>query len=117
MKNNGLPGYFTLNCRDEMGSVSVTLSDSDIRSLARLARLRVEEGELKHLREKLNAVVELIAKLQAVDTNGVEPMAHPHDPVLRLRDDVVSEGDARDDLQAPAPLLRDGLYLVPRVLD
>ena len=100
-----------------MDAASVSLSDHDIRSLARLARLRVEDGELQQVCEKLNAVMELIARLQAVDTHGVEPMAHPHDPVLRLRDDVVCEDDARDDLQAPAPLTRDGLYLVPRVLD
>jgi len=93
------------------------LSDHDIRSLARLARLRIEEGELPAVRTKLNAVIELMVQLQAVDTTGVEPMAHPHDPVLRLRDDAVTEADARAALQEPARLIRDGLYLVPRVLD
>jgi len=93
------------------------LSEAELRALARLARLRVHEDEWPSLAAKINAVMGLIARLQAVDTTGVEPMAHPHDPVLRLRDDQVSEGDARSALQEPAPLLRDGLYLVPRVLE
>lgn len=93
------------------------LNEQDIRRLARLARLELPEHELRPVQDKLNVVIALIEKLQAVDTHSVLPMSHPNDPVLRLRDDVLSEEDQREALQAPAPQVQDGLYLVPRVIE
>ena len=66
---------------------------------------------------QLDAVFGLIERLQAVDTRGVEPMTHPGDMSLRLRDDVVDEPQRRDDYQALAPSVERGLYLVPRVIE
>ncbi|NCZ47496.1 MAG: aspartyl/glutamyl-tRNA amidotransferase subunit C, partial [Betaproteobacteria bacterium] len=51
------------------------------------------------------------------DTGSVAAMSHPHDPLLRLRDDLLTESDQREALQAVAPKVEDGLYLVPRVID
>ena len=93
------------------------LTEEDIRRLARLARLAMPASELGPVQAKLNAVMGLIESLQSVDTQSVMPMSHPHDPLLRLRDDLPSEADRREALQAPAPLVRDGLYLVPRVIE
>ncbi|RPH64269.1 MAG: Asp-tRNA(Asn)/Glu-tRNA(Gln) amidotransferase subunit GatC [Burkholderiales bacterium] len=67
--------------------------------------------------DQLNSVFGLIERLQAVDTRGVEPMTHPGDMQLRLRDDVVDEPDRRDAYQAVAPSVERGLYLVPRVIE
>ena len=66
---------------------------------------------------QLNDVFGVIEKLQSVDTTGVEPMTHARDLVLRLREDVVTESDRRDDYQASAPAVQDGLYLVPQVIE
>jgi len=93
------------------------LSEQDIRRLARLARLEMPEHELRQVQNELNAVISLIERLQSVDTESVIPMSHPNDPMLRLRDDVLGEDEQREALQAPAPQVQDGLYLVPRVID
>jgi aspartyl-tRNA(Asn)/glutamyl-tRNA(Gln) amidotransferase subunit C len=67
--------------------------------------------------QSLGDVLTLIDQLQAADTAGVEPMAHPLDAVQRLRADVVSEPDQRTALQAIAPAVADGLFLVPKVIE
>lgn len=66
---------------------------------------------------QLNRVLGLIEALQSVDTQGVEPMTHAGDLVLRLRRDEVTEPDRRDDYQRGAPAVSHGLYLVPRVIE
>jgi aspartyl-tRNA(Asn)/glutamyl-tRNA(Gln) amidotransferase subunit C len=68
-------------------------------------------------REQLNGILGFIEQLQAVDTTGIEPMAHAVDVVQRLRPDVVTETDRRADFQAVAPETEAGLYLVPRVVE
>jgi aspartyl-tRNA(Asn)/glutamyl-tRNA(Gln) amidotransferase subunit C len=93
------------------------LNEEDIRRLARLARLDLPVSEIAPVQDKLNAVMALIESLQSVNTASLQPMSHPHDPLLRLRDDLPDEADQREALQAPAPLLQDGLYLVPRVIE
>lgn len=67
--------------------------------------------------DQLNSVLGLIEALQAVDTSGVAPMTHAGDLTLRLRPDVVTETDRRDDYQRVAPAVDHGLYLVPRVIE
>jgi aspartyl-tRNA(Asn)/glutamyl-tRNA(Gln) amidotransferase subunit C len=59
----------------------------------------------------------LIEDMQAVDVSGIEPMAHAQDLMLRLRDDVVTEGDQRNLFQSVAPEVEAGLYLVPKVIE
>ena len=93
------------------------VDSNTITSIARLARLRVDDDELPALTERFNAVLDLFGQLQAVDTEGVAPMANPLDAAQPLREDVVTETDQREQLQAVAPAVSDGLYLVPRVVE
>jgi aspartyl-tRNA(Asn)/glutamyl-tRNA(Gln) amidotransferase subunit C len=95
----------------------MSLSDDQIRRLARLARIAIRPDESAELGRRLNRVLALIEEMRAVDTAGVEPMSHALELVQRLRPDEVSETDRREEYQAVAPALEDGLYLVPKVLE
>ena len=95
----------------------MSLSDDQIRRIARLARVAVQPGEVRAVGERLNRILALIDEMQAVDTAGIEPMAHALDLVQRLRPDEATEPDRRQDYQAVAPATEDGLYLVPRVIE
>lgn len=93
------------------------LTPDDVRRLARLSRIAVTDNEVDATLDKLNQVFDLIEKMQATDTTGIEPMTHPQPDPARLRDDKATEPDRRDDYQAVAPSVADGLYLVPRVIE
>jgi aspartyl-tRNA(Asn)/glutamyl-tRNA(Gln) amidotransferase subunit C len=93
------------------------LNESDIARLAMLSRLEIAPDQLDDLALKLNGIFGLIEELRAVDTTGVEPMASALDMVQRLRDDVVTEPDLREQFQAVAPQTENGLYLVPKVIE
>ena len=99
----------------------MSLSDDQIRRLARLARIAIEEDESAPVRERLNRVLALIDEMRQADTAGIEPMSHALDPHLtltqRLRPDEVSEADRREEYQAIAPAVDEGLYLVPKVIE
>jgi aspartyl-tRNA(Asn)/glutamyl-tRNA(Gln) amidotransferase subunit C len=93
------------------------LSLEQVRALADLARIEVGETDALRLQRELNGILAMVDEMLAVDTAGIEPMAHPQDARQRLREDVVTETDARERYQAAAPLVEDGLYLVPRVIE
>ena len=93
------------------------LSQDQIRRIAQLARIALRDEEAEMVRERLNRVLGLIGQLQAVPTAGVEPMAHALDLVQPLRPDAVTETDQRERFQAGAPAVRDGHYLVPKVIE
>ena len=95
----------------------MSLTLEQVQRIAHLARIEVSEGEARAVLGHLNGIFELIEQMQAVDTRGVEPMAHAQDVSQRLRDDVVSEADRRDAYQAVAPETAAGLYLVPKVIE
>jgi len=95
----------------------MALTDDQVRRLARLARIAIRPDEAGPVLERLNRVLGLIDQLRAVDTAGVEPMAHALDVVQRLRPDEVSEKDQRERYQAVAPATDKGLYLVPKVIE
>jgi aspartyl-tRNA(Asn)/glutamyl-tRNA(Gln) amidotransferase subunit C len=95
----------------------MSLSDDQIRRLARLARIAIRAEEVPAVSHRLNRVLSLIEEMQAVDTSGIEPMAHALDLVQRQRPDEVTEEDRRADYQAVAPAVEEGLYLVPRVIE
>lgn len=95
----------------------MSLTSDDVKQIAHLARLGVDEATLDPLAEDLSTVLNLVEQLNAVDTTGVEPLAHPGNASLRLRSDEVSEDNLRDELQAPAPELAQGYFLVPRVIE
>lgn len=95
----------------------MSLTLDDVKRIAMLARIGLADDEAARTLVQLDAVFGLIERLQAVDTRGVEPMTHPGEMSLRLRDDVVDEPQRRDDYQTVAPSVERGLYLVPRVIE
>jgi aspartyl-tRNA(Asn)/glutamyl-tRNA(Gln) amidotransferase subunit C len=95
----------------------MSLSDDQIRRLARLARIALEGDEVAEVAGRLNRILGLVEEMQAVDTAGIEPMAHALELVQRLRPDEVTEPDRREPYQSVAPAVEGGLYLVPRVIE
>jgi aspartyl-tRNA(Asn)/glutamyl-tRNA(Gln) amidotransferase subunit C len=95
----------------------MSLSDDQIRRLARLARIALQPGETAEVASRLNRILELVGEIQAVDTAGIEPMSHALDVVQRLRQDEVTETDQREAYQSVAPAVEGGLYLVPKVIE
>jgi aspartyl-tRNA(Asn)/glutamyl-tRNA(Gln) amidotransferase subunit C len=95
----------------------MALNITDIKRIAHLARLQINEQEAATTLTKLTGILGLIEQMQAVDTTGISPMSHSQDLVQRLRDDVVTATNQRSLFQANAPLTEDGLYLVPKVIE
>lgn len=95
----------------------MAITTSDIAKLAQLARIHITEEEAVITAKSISDVLALVDQLQAVDTDGVLPMAHPLDAVQRLRPDVVTESNQRELFQSIAPATQDGLYLVPQVIE
>jgi len=95
----------------------MSLSLADVEKVARLARLAMNDEELKAAQSQLNNIFGLIAEMQAVDTKGIEPMSHAQDLAQRLREDKVTEINQREAFQAIAPQVENGLYLVPQVIE
>jgi aspartyl-tRNA(Asn)/glutamyl-tRNA(Gln) amidotransferase subunit C len=93
------------------------LRPEDIQRLCRLARLEITPAEVPDVSAKLSSIVAMVDKLQAVDTTGVAPMAHPLDRPQRLRSDTVTEVDQHELYQRNAPLVERDLYLVPKVIE
>jgi len=85
--------------------------------LAVRARIEITEANIAETTRSLGNVLELVDQLQAAETDNIEPMAHPLNAVQRLRKDQVTEPNQRDALQAIAPAVEDGLFLVPRVIE
>jgi len=108
-------------CSGWLQPILMSLSDDQVRRIARLARIAVTPGEARQVEERLNRMLGLIDQLRAVDTAGIEPMAHPLDAQLgagqRLRADQVVETDRHELYQSVAPATQDGLYLVPKVIE
>ncbi|MEM7612652.1 MAG: Asp-tRNA(Asn)/Glu-tRNA(Gln) amidotransferase subunit GatC [Pseudomonadota bacterium] len=95
----------------------MSITSDDINKLAVLSRLQFEQDELGDITEKLGNIVDFVDQLQAAATEDVMPMAHPHDQVQPLRDDIADPDIDRDALQASASETAEGLYLVPRVIE
>ena len=104
----------------------MTLNINDIKRIAHLARIEINEQEASATLTKLSGILGIIEQLQAVDTTGITPMSHSQDVVQRLRDDVVTATNQREVFQANAPVLGNGsaekavdsgLYLVPKVIE
>ena len=93
------------------------LSLDEVRRIADLARIELPEADLAAMQQQLNGILGLIEQMRAVDTAGVEPMAHAVDITQRLREDRVTETDQHVLFQAAAPQVEDGLYLVPKVIE
>jgi len=99
----------------------MSLTSSDIARIANLARLELQPEESERMLTQLNGFFGIVEAMRAVDTTGVQPLAHPvatiQDITLRLRDDAVSEPDNREANQHSAPAVERGLFLVPKVIE
>ena len=95
----------------------MTLKTEDVRNIAQLARLQIDDESLQQYVIDLSNVLQLVEQMNELDTSGITPMAHPLDATQRLRDDVVSEGNLRDKFQSIAPDVDKGLYRVPKVIE
>ena len=95
----------------------MSLSKEQVEYIATLARLKLQDDEIADVVEKLSNIVDFVDQLQAAPTDGVVPMAHPLNMSQRLRADEITESDQRDQVQKNAPLVEDGYYLVPRVIE
>jgi aspartyl-tRNA(Asn)/glutamyl-tRNA(Gln) amidotransferase subunit C len=95
----------------------MSLGPDDVKNIAHLARLDIDETDIDHYTSSLSSILDLVEQMNAVDTTKVLPMAHPLDVAQRLREDQVLETDRRSTFQNVAPLTEDGLYLVPKVIE
>ncbi len=95
----------------------MALSADEVNKIAHLARLGIDEQDIEHYASDLNNILDLMTQMGELNTDDVQPMAHPLDQVQRLREDAVKEEDQRDHFQKIAPQTENGLYLVPKVID
>jgi len=93
------------------------ISDQEVRSVAALARLAIEEHAISHYAAELSAILDFVGQMNATDTSNVAPLAHPLELDARLRADCVTEGDQRERLLGLAPATANGLFLVPKVIE
>ena len=96
---------------------TMALDRSDVKNIAELARLSLTEDQIDQYQSDLSNILELVEQMNAVNTDDVQPLAHPTDAVQRLRADVVTETNQREKFMACAPAQEDGLFLVPKVID
>jgi aspartyl-tRNA(Asn)/glutamyl-tRNA(Gln) amidotransferase subunit C len=95
----------------------MSVSSEQVRHIAKLARIAMSEGELERLVPELNAIIGWVEQLDEVDTDGVEPLTAVIEQKLRLRDDVVNDGNIRDAVLANAPAAQHGFFAVPKVIE
>jgi aspartyl-tRNA(Asn)/glutamyl-tRNA(Gln) amidotransferase subunit C len=99
----------------------MALTPQDIARIAHLARLELQPAESERMLSSINGFFDIVEKMRAVDTTGIEPLSHPvaavQDVQLRLRDDVASEPNQREANQQSAPAVERGLFLVPKVIE
>ncbi|MCF0252957.1 MAG: Asp-tRNA(Asn)/Glu-tRNA(Gln) amidotransferase subunit GatC [Duodenibacillus sp.] len=95
----------------------MSLGMEDVRRISELAHVGISEEAAAKMLGELNAIFKMIERIQAVDTEGVEPMMHPRDGVQRLREDEVAFGDDREACMSNAPEEHEGQFLVPQVIE
>lgn len=99
----------------------MSLTAADIARIANLARLELKPTESERMLTQINGFFDIVEKMRAVDTTGIEPLAHPvatiQNLALRLREDRVSEPNNREANQRNAPAVENGLFLVPKVIE
>lgn len=95
----------------------MSLSKDDVKKIAHLARLTMSDSELTLYSQQLSSILDFVAQMNSIQTDHIEPIAHPLDLAQRLRADLITEPNQRAETQAIAPLVEAGLYLVPQVID
>ncbi|HEY8591321.1 MAG TPA: Asp-tRNA(Asn)/Glu-tRNA(Gln) amidotransferase subunit GatC [Sphingomicrobium sp.] len=95
----------------------MSVSTEQVRHIAKLARIAMTDEEVERLAPELNNILGWVEQLGEVNTDGVEPLATVIDQKLRLRDDVINDGDIRDNVLANAPEAQHGFFAVPKVIE
>tara|TARA_Y100001935_G_C17293436_1_gene504777 strand:- start:1359 stop:1646 length:288 start_codon:yes stop_codon:yes gene_type:complete len=93
------------------------ISSQNVKKIAKLAALALNSEEIGSLSKDLSNILELVAQMDSADTEGVLPNSHPFDINQRLREDKVTDSDQRDLFLSNAPESKNGLFLVPKVID
>lgn len=93
------------------------MQKDEIKKVAKLAAIKIEDKDIEPLNDDVNKILAMVNQMQEVDTNGVLPMSHPQDAVQKLRVDEAISSNVRDEVQKLAPMIKDGLYLVPKVIE
>ena len=95
----------------------MSIDVDEVKKIAKLAALNVKDEDIQSYADNLSNILGLVDQMSAVDTTGVTPMSHPFDAVQRLREDCVTDLNRREDFHKIAPKTKDGLYLVPKVIE
>jgi len=95
----------------------MSLEKSDIDKIAWLARISISEEDIPNYIHDVSNILQLVEKMNSVDTDNIEPLAHPLEITARLRDDKITETDQREHFQEIAPAVDNGHYLVPKVIE
>lgn len=95
----------------------MSITTEDVKHIAHLARLGINDEQVKHLTSDLTRILDMVAKMDELDTSQVEPMAHPSDKKQFMRQDAVTALNQRELLMANAPRQEAGLFLVPKVIE
>jgi aspartyl-tRNA(Asn)/glutamyl-tRNA(Gln) amidotransferase subunit C len=95
----------------------MSVSNEQVRHIAKLARIAMSDEELERLAPELNAILGWVEQLGEVNTDGVEPLTAVIDQKLRLREDAITDGDIRDEVLANAPDAQHGFFAVPKVIE
>ncbi len=93
------------------------IGQKEVEIISKLAAISVTSSEVDAVAEKLSNILDLFSQMEAVNTEGVQPMAHPLDQVQRLREDLVTEIDQHEKYQKLAPASEGAMYLVPQVIE
>ncbi len=95
----------------------MAVDSATVRKIASLARIALDEAQVAAMVPELNNILNWVEQLEGVDTSGVEPMTAVIANTLRLRDDVVTDGDIREAVLANAPVADHGFFGVPKVIE
>lgn len=95
----------------------MSIDETTVRHVAKLARIALDEREVAPLAEELSSILDWVEQLREVDVTGVEPMAAIGDLTLPMREDAVTDGEIRDKVLANAPDAREGFFVVPKVVE
>ncbi len=95
----------------------MSVDDATVRRIAHLARIKVADEEVAHLKGELNAILAWVEQLQAVDVTGVEPMTSVTPMQMKMREDKVTDGEIADQVTQNAPMSDDNFFLVPKVVE
>jgi aspartyl-tRNA(Asn)/glutamyl-tRNA(Gln) amidotransferase subunit C len=95
----------------------MSVSTEQVRHIAKLARIAMNDAEIERLAPELNNILGWVEQLAEVNTEGIEPLTAVVDQKLRLRDDVVTDGNIRDEVLANAPEAQHGFFAVPKVIE